>query len=96
VELVHSDPRIGTTNVGAYRSAEADAVGEGLRTTVDEAKRRPLAQAVERTIAADVPFVMLYFEDGNYVYRAQAFDGWVYQKGQGIYTKLSFLPAFGR
>lgn len=47
-------------------------------------------------IAADVPFVMLYFADGNYAYHAPSFDTWVYQKGQGIYTKLSFMTGFGK
>ena len=39
---------------------------------------------------------MLYFQDGNVAYRADTFDSWVYQKGQGIYNKLSFIPGFTR
>lgn len=96
VDLVHSDPKIGTLNIGGYRNPEADKVGDELRAAVDDAKRKQLVQAVEKIIATDVPFVMLYFADGNYAYRAQVYDGWVYQKGQGIFTKLSFVPSFGR
>ena len=95
-ELVHSDPRIGTLNIGGYRSAEADRLADALRAAVGDAPRAEAARAVERQIAADVPFVMLYFADGAYAYRPQAYDGWVYQKGQGIYTRLSFVPGFGR
>jgi peptide/nickel transport system substrate-binding protein len=96
VDLVHSDFSIGRSNIGAYKSAEADRIGNELRTAADETKRKELARALEKTIADELPFVMLYFQDGNYAYRAQAFDSWVYQKGQGIYTKLSFIPGFGR
>jgi peptide/nickel transport system substrate-binding protein len=58
--------------------------------------RQELVQSLERTIARDVPFVMLYFQDGLFAYRADTFDSWTYQKGQGIYTKLSFIPGFTR
>jgi peptide/nickel transport system substrate-binding protein len=92
-ELVHSDPKVGRLNIGGYRSADADRLAAELQTTLDEPARRRLIQALQRQIGADLPFVMLYFADGNYAYRATAYDGWVYQKGQGIYTKLSFLRA---
>ena len=38
--------------------------------TVDEAKRKEMVQSLEKAIADEVPFVMLYFQDGNYGYRA--------------------------
>ena len=96
VDLVHSDLSIGRSNIGALKSAEVDKFANEVRVTVDEAKRKGAVQGLERAIATEVPFVMLYFQDGNYGYRAQTYDGWVYQKGQGIYTKLSFVPGFGR
>jgi peptide/nickel transport system substrate-binding protein len=95
VDLVHSDYSVGRSNIGAYKSAEVTRIADDLRTTADETKRKDLVQSLERTIARDVPFVMLFFQDGDFAYRAEAFDGWVYQKGQGIYTKLSFIPGFG-
>jgi peptide/nickel transport system substrate-binding protein len=95
VDLVHSDYAIGRNNIGAYQSAEVTRIADDLRTTADETKRKDLVQALERTVARDVPFVMLFFQDGDFAYRAEAYDGWVYQKGQGIYTKLSFIPGFG-
>jgi peptide/nickel transport system substrate-binding protein len=95
-EFLHSDPRLGTGNIGAYKNTQADTLGSQLQTTADETRRKELIQSLEKIAAADVPFVMLYFQDGNYAYRAEVYDRWVYQKGLGIFTKLSFLPAFGR
>jgi peptide/nickel transport system substrate-binding protein len=63
---------------------------------VDAGPCRAAIQGLERQIATDLPFVMLYFPDGAYAYRDSAYEGWVYQKGQGIYTKLSFIAGFGR
>ncbi|GIW07678.1 MAG: peptide ABC transporter substrate-binding protein [Dehalococcoidia bacterium] len=96
VDLVHSDVRIGTSNIGGFKSAEADRLADQLRTTADESTRKRLAQSIEQLIATELPFVMLYFADGAYAYRADAYDGWVYQKGQGIFTRLSFVPAMNR
>jgi peptide/nickel transport system substrate-binding protein len=64
VDLVHSDFSIGRSNIGAYKSTEADRIGNELRTAADEAKRKELARALEKTIADELPFVMLYFQDG--------------------------------
>jgi peptide/nickel transport system substrate-binding protein len=96
VDLVHSDFSIGRSNIGALRSAQVDQLANELRVTVDETKRIQTVKSLEKAIADEVPFVMLYFQDGNYGYRAQTYDNWVYQKGQGIYTKLSFITGFGR
>jgi len=96
VDLIHSDYSLGRNNIGAYQSADATRIADSLRTTADMATRQELVQALERTIARDVPFVMLNFQDGLFAYRGDSFDGWTYQKGQGIYTKLSFMPGFNR
>jgi len=95
IDLVHADFAIGRNNISGYQSPEATRLADQLRTTADEATRTALVQALQRTIDQDVPFVGLYFQDGAFAYRADAFDGWVYQQGQGIYTKLSFIPGFG-
>jgi peptide/nickel transport system substrate-binding protein len=96
VDIIHSDYTIGRNNIGAYQSVEATRIADALRTTADANQRKDLVQALERNVANDVPFVMLFFQDGDFAYRADSFDGWVYQKGQGIYTKLSFMPGFNR
>lgn len=96
LEFVHSDTKIGTGNIGGFKSPQADDLGNQIAVTADEAKRKSLIQQLEKLIAEEVPFSMLYFQDGIYAYRAETYDGWVYQKGLGIITKLSFLPALGR
>lgn len=95
-EFLHSSFTLGTGNIGAYKNPQADTIGTQLQSTADEAKRKELIQSLEKIAAADVPFVMLYFQDGNYGYRSDVYDRWVYQKGLGIFTKLSFMPGFGR
>jgi len=95
-EFLHSSFTLGTGNIGAYKNPQADTLGTQLQSTADEAKRKEIIQSLEKIAAADVPFVMLYFQDGNYAFRSDVYDRWVYQKGLGIFTKLSFIPGFGR
>jgi peptide/nickel transport system substrate-binding protein len=92
VTLVHSDPKIGTLNNVGYKSAQADKIGSELLATMDSEKQKTLARQLEAIVAQDVPFVVLYYEDGVYAYRPAVYDQWVFQKGQGIFHKLTFLP----
>jgi len=92
VTLIHSDPKIGTLNNVGYQNAEADQLGLELSRASDPEKQKALAHQLEAIIARDVPFLVLYYEDGNYAYRPAVYDQWVYQKGQGIFHKLTFLP----
>jgi peptide/nickel transport system substrate-binding protein len=91
-DLVHSDPAIGSTNIGGFDNEEADALATRLLEEVDPDEQTTLAQQMEALIASELPFVMLYYADGSYVYRSDAYDGWIYQTGQGIFHKLSFQP----
>ncbi|MEN9205667.1 MAG: peptide ABC transporter substrate-binding protein, partial [Thermostichales cyanobacterium DRC_bins_46] len=92
ISLVHSDPAIGTLNIGGYRNPEADALAEVWTATADPAEQIQRSHQLEALIAEEVPFAMLFFEDGIYSFRPQAYDRWTFQKGQGIFQKLSFLP----
>jgi len=93
VSLVDSDVRYGTNNIGGYRSGEADALAARLRGTLDLAVQRDLLGQLERVIARDRPFVMLWYPDLIYAYNPAAFDGWVFQQGQGLFNRLSFVRA---
>ncbi|MBL8096404.1 MAG: peptide ABC transporter substrate-binding protein [Anaerolineales bacterium] len=90
--LVDSDVRYGTVNIGGYRSAEADALTAQLRVTTDPEAQIELVRKLEATIARDLPFVMLWYADLNYAFDPAVYDGWVFQMGQGVFNKLSFLP----
>jgi len=92
VALVHSNPVIGNSNVGGYKNPAADKLADELSVTTDLEKQKTLVRQMEAMIAQEMPFVLLYYADGNYVYRPATYDKWVYQKGQGIFNKFSFLP----
>lgn len=90
-DLFHSDCRLGTINIGGYRNAEIDALGEELAVAVDLEEQRRIAFAMQAIIARDLPVHVLFYADEIFAYRAAVFDGGVYQKGQGIVNRLSFV-----
>lgn len=90
-DLLASDPATGPLNVGGYASAEFDALVEELRTTLDTDARRAIIGEMQGVIAQDLPFVPLYYADGIYAYRPDAYDGYVFVKGLGIVNKHSFI-----
>ncbi len=92
ISLIHSDPGIGTLNIGGYRNLAADELAKRWTVAADPADQTELSHQLEALIAQELPFAMLFFEDGIYTFRPQAYDQWVFQKGQGIFQKLSFLP----
>jgi peptide/nickel transport system substrate-binding protein len=96
VGLVASDPRVGTLNVGGYKSEAADKVADEPNGTSDPEQQKVLIRRLSAAIGTDLPFITLYYPDGVYVTRPAAYDQWVYQKGQGIFGKLSFLPPAAR
>lgn len=89
--LFHSNPVIGTLNVGGYRNKTVDTLTTRMLTTVDANARETLAARVQEIIAKDLPFLTLWYPDTVYAFDANAYDGWKFQKGQGIINKRSFL-----
>lgn len=92
-ELVHSDTRVGTLNIGAYKNADADRIGDELAKSLDLNDQKRLSAQLQRIIADGVPFITLWFPDDAYVFNPKVYDGWVFAKGQGIVTPISFLGA---
>jgi peptide/nickel transport system substrate-binding protein len=92
VALVDSDVKVGTLNIGGYRSAAADVLSAQLRVTADAAGQLALLRQLEAIIARDRPFVLLWYADLAYAYNPSIYSQWVFQKGQGIFHKRSFLP----
>jgi peptide/nickel transport system substrate-binding protein len=91
--LFHSDLTTrGTLNIGAYASGHVDAIVEELAVTVDPDRQAALLSDLQEAVAETVPFVTLFYPDGIYAYRPETYDGWVFQNGQGILNKLSFVP----
>ncbi|MBA2262390.1 MAG: ABC transporter substrate-binding protein [Solirubrobacterales bacterium] len=57
-------------------------------------ERQALFDQMQSILAEEAPVVVLWYPDGNYAYRSAAYDGWVSDPGQGIFTKRSFLPGY--
>lgn len=90
-DLVHSDPTVGTLNIGGLSVPALDEQVTAMKATVTMEERTQAAREVQTSIAEAMPFVPLYYADGSYAFRPQTYDGWVYQTGQGIVQKLSFV-----
>ena len=90
-DLFHSDCRFGTLNIGGYRNADVDRLGIELASAVAPDKQKQILFEMQKVIAAELPVHVLYYQDGIYAYRADRHGAWVYQKGQGIVNKLSFV-----
>lgn len=90
--LFHSDlTGKGTLNIGAYTAANVDALVEELGSTAEPNRQRELLHELQQAVAETIPFVTLFYPDGIFAYRPGTFDGWVFQNGQGILNKLSFV-----
>ncbi len=93
--LFHSDPEIGAFNVVGFADPEVDAALEAVLTAGDVDERADLLDDAQALIAEQVPLVPLYYADGAYAYRPDAYDGWTFQDGQGILHKRSLVQLGG-
>lgn len=89
--LLHSDPVKGTLNLSGYADPEADRLVDAAAVATDDDVRRALLFQAQERLAADLPFITLFYQDGIYAYRPAAYDGWTYMAGQGIIHKGSFV-----
>ncbi|MBP8947527.1 MAG: ABC transporter substrate-binding protein [Candidatus Promineofilum sp.] len=92
--LLHSDfGGIGWANLTGVADPEMDALLTALSTSAGEAEADAASKALQERIAATLPYVPLMSPGGNFAYRPEAYDGWVYMNGTGIMSAWSFLPA---
>lgn len=85
----------GSTGFGAfiagYCNKEFDAlVDEAALLDADE-RKEPLATA-QQILMDEPPMISLYFPDGTFGYRGDAFDEYIQKIGHGIFHKDSLLP----
>ena len=91
--LLHSDfGGIGWANLTGVADPEMDALLADLSSSADEAAADAASQAIQERIAVTLPYVALMSPGGNFAYRPEAYDGWVYMNGTGIMSAWSFLP----
>ncbi len=90
--LYHSNCRVGTLNVVGYKNAALDPLLEQQAQTGDRGQRKKILDEIQQIVAQDMPFATLFYPDLIFAIRPAAYDGWAFQKGEGIIHKLSFLP----
>ena len=95
-ELVHGDPGIGFLNLTGFSNAEVDEISSQLLTEADPATSQQLIFDLQVLLADQVPFVLLAYPDGAYVYNSEVYADWEFIAGQGIVSKVSLLPASAR
>lgn len=85
----------GQTGFGAYIAGYCNREFDRL---VDQAaqlgfsERKVALAKAQRILFDDPPFISLYFPDGTFAFRPQAYSGWIEEIGHGIFHKRSFLP----
>lgn len=94
--LVHSLSGIGSLNLTGFSDAEVDEVSEQLLVEPDPQRRLELLGRLQELIADRLPFVLLAYPDGAYVYDSSVYADWEFIAGQGIVGKLSLLPPSAR
>ncbi len=92
IELFHSDPSVGSLNMGGYQNEDFDALADTFRSTLSMDDRATQLMEMQAFITDEVPFITLYYPNGTYAYRPDVYDQFVFIKGLGIVNKLSFLP----
>ncbi len=95
-QLVHGSTGSGFLNLTGYSNAEMDSLSEQLSVEPDPAERNAMLGRMQEIIAEDLPFVLLLYPDGAYVYDSSVYSDWEFIAGQGIVSKLSLLPPSAR
>ncbi|NNC40514.1 MAG: hypothetical protein HKN95_07465 [Acidimicrobiia bacterium] len=93
---MHSDPGIGFLNLTGFAHPEIDTIASQLQVEADPAAAADLIGQLQVLIAEQVPFIMLAYPDGAYVYNSEVYSDWEFIAGQGIVSKLSLLPVSAR
>ncbi len=72
----------------AFDAVLDQALGEPVETKL------PLIRQAQEIFAEEAPAVVLYYPDGRWGYRPEAYDGWISDPGHGVFTKRSFLAPY--
>ena len=83
---------IGWGNLTGIADPELDELMAQYVSEPDPARIEELNVAIQERIAENLPFIALMSPAGNFAYRPEDYDGWVYMRGTGIVPVWSFLP----
>lgn len=90
----HSPGKMGFgATISGYTNAAFDKLVENARTA-DLAQRKTMLTQAQDLLASEAPAIVLWYRNGEWAYRPAAYDGWVADPGQGVFTKRSFLPQY--
>lgn len=79
--------------ISGYSNPAYDALAVEA-TTAERNRREELTAEMQEILAEEAPVIVMWYDPGLYAYRPAAYDGWVRDPGQGIFTKRSFLPEY--
>jgi peptide/nickel transport system substrate-binding protein len=82
----------GWANLTGTHDPELDQLIAEYVSTPDPERQAELNQAIQTRFAEFLPFIPLMSPGGNFAYRPESYDQWVYVRGTGIMTAWSFLP----
>ena len=84
----------GKTGFGAFITGYSNPKFDELvdkAATVGVEQRKTLLAEAGKVMYDGPPTISLYFPDGTFAYRPQAYDQWIQEIGHGIFHKRSFL-----
>jgi peptide/nickel transport system substrate-binding protein len=83
---------VGWANLTGFADARLDELIAEFVATPGGARSDELSTAIQERFAEVLPFIPLMSPGGNFAVDADAYDGWVYMRGNGIMTPWSFVP----
>lgn len=93
IELFHSDPSIGSVNIGGYSNPDFDALAESLRAAIDPEERMQIIKDMQVLITEDAPIVPLNYQEIVNAYNPDVYDNYKFQLGKGVVHKMSFVTS---
>lgn len=92
VSSCYSDAIAGGNNLGGYRSKEFDSLAEKYLSSTDIEERIALAKDMQKIVAAESPFMTLFFMDTVSAINTTQYEGWKDARGTYAFNVFSFLP----
>lgn len=93
VQLFHSNPAIGTSNIGGYKNEKFDQLSDKLQQAIVETERKKILMEMQQFVAEEFPIITLYYGETINAYNPEAYNGFKFQSGKGIMNKLSFIKS---
>lgn len=82
----------GSLNFIDFSNPDMDELMDAFTAELDSNQRLELAAQIQEQIAANAPYIPLYYPDVLQGYRPGVYDGWITIPGTGAFDKQSFLP----